>query len=251
MKFSTLLLTFFSLIIIVMLSYSNVQASGISIDNTIVMMQDTTPPPTATPTTTMAPDTMPKTTAEAKPEKEKKEGFNSKTRFGIRAGGVISKQDYESSTPTEDPEGKVGLDLGLLCTIPIGGGFFALQPELHWVQKGYKTPNAVGGELTLNLDYFEIPLLARVNFGGSLKIFAFAGPSFGWLLDGSFDPDNGQDPTDYFKETETSGVVGLGVGIGTFEVDLRYVAGLSDVSDTQNFKDAKNSSFGAGISLKF
>jgi hypothetical protein len=38
----------------------------------------------------------------AEPEKEKKEGFNSKTRFGLRLGGVISKQDYESINPTAD-----------------------------------------------------------------------------------------------------------------------------------------------------
>jgi len=251
MKFSNLLLTFFSLMTIVMLSHYNIQASEISIDNVIVMMQDTTPPTTAP---TMAADTMPKTTAEAKPEKEKKEGFNSKTRFGIRGGGVISKQDYESANTgvlTEDTEGKIGADLGIVVTIPVIGGFFAVQPELHWVQKGYKYINPVAQETKINLDYFEIPVLARFNFGGSLRLFAFAGPSFGWLLDGSYDPDNGLDPTDYLKETETSGVVGAGVGIGTFEFDLRYIAGLSDVSDAQDFKDAKNSSFGAGITLKF
>jgi hypothetical protein len=221
-----------------------------SIATPAVMTLDTTPPATPPPTTAPAPTT---TAAPAPaPEKEKKEGFNSKTRFGIRAGGVISKQDYESSTLSEDTKGKVGLDLGILCTIPIGGGFFALQPELHWVQKGYKVPNTVSGaETTINLDYFEIPVLARINFGGSLKIFAFAGPSFGFLLDGSYDPANGLDPTDYLESTETSGVVGLGVGIGTFEVDLRYIAGLTDVSSTEDFKNAKNSSFGAGISLKF
>ncbi len=246
MKSSNLLLVFFSLIVIVMLNFNNLQARGISIDNSIIMMQDTTPPMA---TTTMAPDTMP-----AKAEKEKKEGFNSKTRVGFRAGGVISKQDYESLNTgvlTEDTEGKIGADLGIVVTIPVIGGFFSVQPELHWVQKGYKYVNPVAQEITTNLDYFEIPVLARFNFGGSLRVFAFAGPSFGWLLDGSYDPDNGGDPTDYLTETETSGVVGAGVGIGTFEFDLRYIAGLSDVSDAQEFKDAKNSSFGAGITLKF
>jgi hypothetical protein len=137
-------------------------------------------------------------------------------------------------------------------TIPVVGGFFAVQPELHWVQKGYKTKiKATGEQVTTNLDYFEIPVLARFNFGGSLRLFAFAGPCFGWVLDGSYDPDNGLDPTDYLKETETSGHVGVGVGIGTFEFDIRYMAGLSDVSNGEEFKDAKNSSYGAGITLKF
>jgi len=249
MKYSTISTKIIGLAIVLMLSIVGLQARSISILAPAKMNLDTTPPAPVVHDTVLV--AQPATTT-TQPEKEKKEGFNSHTRFGIRGGGVISKQDYESTTPTEDNEGKVGLDLALLCTIPIGGGLFAIQPELHWVQKGYKTPSAVSGnEVTTNLDYFEIPLLARINFGGSLKIFAFAGPSFGWLLDGSYDPDNGLDPTDYLKETETSGVVGFGVGIGTFEIDLRYIAGLSDVSDTQDFKDAKNSSFGAGLSLKF
>ena len=193
----------------------------------------------------MHPDTM--------PPKEKNDGFNSKTRFGIRVGGVISKQDYESLNAglfSDDTEAKAGLDLGIVVTIPVIGGFFAVQPELHWVQKGYKF-NYSGIETTTKLDYFEIPVLARFNFGGSLRVFAFAGPCFGWLLDGSYDPENDLDPTDYLKDTETSGHIGVGVGIGTFEVDLRYMAGLSDVSNAEEFKDAKNSSYGAGITLKF
>lgn len=244
MKAYNLLTTIITLTVIILLSQGQAQARH----NTMVgysMIRDTTTPPT----TTMAPDTMP-----AKAEKEKKEGFNSKTRFGIRGGGVISKQDYESSDITvlsEDTEGKVGADLGIVVTIPVIGGFFAVQPELHWVQKGYKYTNTTAQEIKTNLDYFEIPVLARFNFGGSLRIYGFAGPSFGWLLDGSYDPDNGLDPTDYLKETETSGVVGVGVGIGTFEFDIRYIAGLSDVSNAEEFKDAKNSSYGAGITLKF
>ncbi|HEX5113077.1 MAG TPA: porin family protein [Saprospiraceae bacterium] len=245
MKPAQLISFLISMVITVMIGQSNLQAR----DSSEIMSMDTTPP-VMTPTDTLPP-AQPAATTTA--EKEKKEGFNSKTRFGIRGGGVISKQDYESSnTLSEDTEGKIGADLGIVVTIPIVGGFLAVQPELHWVQKGYKANSkSTGEQVTTNLDYFEIPVLARFNFGGSLRLFAFAGPCFGWVLDGSYDPDNGLDPTDYLKETETSGHVGIGVGIGTFEFDIRYMAGLSDVSNGEEFKDAKNSSYGAGITLKF
>lgn len=219
-----------------------------------------TPTPTAAPAPTATPAAVAPATAAAAPadepkkEKEKKDGFNSKTRFGLRGGVIISKQDFESTNVTEDPQSKLGADLGLTISIPIGGGFFMVQPEIHWMQKGYKIDDAGGtlGEVTSTLNYLEIPILARVNFGGSLKLFAFAGPSVGYLLSGTYEDNNGKsDPTDYLDEIEYSGHIGLGVGIGTFEVDLRYIAGLTDIADSANLSDVKNSSYGAGITLKF
>lgn len=211
---------------------------------------DSTPaaPPAA------APAPAPAAAPAPKPEKEKKDGFNSHTRFGIRVGGIISRQEYEGSPVTEDPESKFGADLAILCAIPIGGGFFMLQPEIHWMQKGYKIEDAdIYGDVTSTLNYLEVPLLARVNFGGSVKLFAFAGPSVGYLLSGTYEDElNGEkDVKDYLDDVEYSGHIGVGVGLGTLEVDLRYIAGLSDISDSGNLSDVKNSSFGVGVTLKF
>ena len=212
-------------------------------------------------TATIASDSIPKkdtvyiaaAPAAAAPEKEKKEGFNSHTRFGVRVGGIISRQDFESSNFTEDPESKFGGDLAILAAIPIGGGFFMLQPELHWMQKGFKIEDALtGDDYTSTLNYIELPLLARINFGGSLKVFAFAGPSVGYLISGSYeDANGGQDAQDILDELEYSGYFGIGVGLGTLEVDLRYMAGLSDIADSPTISDVKNSSYGLGLTLKF
>jgi len=256
MKYSTFSTKLPGLVIILMLSLFELQARDASIAAPVVASMDTTPPPTTPPApTTTAVDTTPTTTTTtAEPEKEKKEGFNSKTRFGLRLGGVVSKQDYESTNPLiVEPESKIGYDLAIIASIPIGGGLFMLQPELHWLQKGYKTPSPVSNkDTTTILEYFEIPLLARINFGGSIRIYVFAGPSIGWLIGGKYNPEkNGLDPTDYLEETEVSGYVGLGVGLSNLEVDVRYMAGLSDISSSAEFKDAKNSSFGAGLTLKF
>jgi len=204
------------------------------------------------------PNTMPSdstpTAAPAAAAKDDNDGFNSKTRFGIRGGGIISKTDFENTDdPTEDPQSKIGLDLAIVCAIPIGGGFFMLQPELHWMQKGYKLEDIATGEnITSTLNYIELPLLVRLNFGQSIKLFAFAGPSIAYLLDGELNTaTESLDATEFLNETEYNAHIGLGVGLGTFEVDIRYIAGLSDISDAENLEDVKNSSFGAGITLKF
>lgn len=223
-----------ALVIFMMSSIISIEAQ----DTTMV-----TPAPAAAPAAPPAP----------KPEKEKKDGFNSHTRFGIRAGGIISKTEFESSNPAEDPESKFGGDLAILAAFPIGGGFFMVQPELHWLQKGYKIADVNStDEIISTLNYLELPLLLRVNFGGSLRIFAFAGPSIGYLLSGEIsDGTETWDAADYLDAVEYSGHLGLGVGLGTFEVDIRYMAGLSDISDSQDLSDVKNSSFGAGLTLKF
>lgn len=202
---------------------------------------DTTPPPVPAPTPV------------PEPTKPKKDGFNSHTRFGFRGGGIISKQDYEGPNLAENPESKFGLDLGLVVAIPIGGGFFMVQPELHFLQKGYQIDDAdIYGDVTSTLNYLELPVLARVNFGGSVKLFAFAGPSVGYLISGTYEDDNGSlDPKDYLDDVEYSGHIGAGVGIGTFEIDIRYMAGLNDISDSDDIQDVKNSSVGIGLTLKF
>jgi len=222
--------------------------------NTTPTAIDTTPvvAPAAAPVAPVAPEPAPAAPA-PKAEKEKNDGFNSKFRFGIRGGGIISKTEFESSDPTENPESKFGADLAILCAIPIGGGLINLQPELHWMQKGYNIEDAVTGDnITSTLNYLELPLLLRVNFGGSIRVFAFAGPSVGYLLSGELNTaTESRDATDYLEETEFNAHIGLGVGLGTFEVDIRYMAGLTDISDAENLDDVKNSSFGAGITLKF
>ena len=218
---------------------------------------DTTPAAMDTvPVVTPAPapgTTAPAAAEEPKEKKEKKDGFNSHTRFGVRAGGIISRQAYEGSDVTEDPESKFGIDLAILCAIPIGGGFFMLQPELHWLQKGYQIDDAdFYGDITSTLNYVELPLLARINLGGSLKIFAFAGPSVGYLISGTYEDDFGEkDPTEYLDDVEYSGHFGIGAGLGTLELDIRYIAGLSDIADSDDLSEVKNSSFGVGLTLKF
>jgi len=246
----------FPLLVLSLLLFLSI--TGLTAQNTSPAAVDTTPvaldtTPVALDTTPTVVPAAPAAASEPKPEKEKKDGFNSSTRFGVRAGGIISRQDYEGGPVTEDPQSKFGADIAIVCAIPIGGGFFMLQPELHWLQKGYKIQDAASaGDITTTLNYIELPLLARVNFGGSIKVFAFAGPSIGYLISGTYEDDNGEkDATEYLDDTEVSGHIGIGFGLGTLELDIRYMAGLSDISDSEDLSDIKNSSYGVGLTLKF
>lgn len=174
--------------------------------------------------------------------------YNSEGRFGIRGGVTISKQNFEGGNLTEDPKSKFGADLAILATLPIGDGFFAIQPELHWMQKGSTIEDINGDDVNNTFNYLELPVLLRFNFGGSAKIFLIGGPSVGYLLGGkSGDEDIDKD---FYNELEFGAHIGAGIGLGPIEVDVRYIAGFSDISEVDNL-EVKNSGFGAGVTLKF
>ncbi len=177
-------------------------------------------------------------------------GYNSKGRFGIRAGVTISKQNFDGGSLNEDVTSKFGLDLGILYTLPIGSGLFNLQPELHWMQKGSTIADVNGDDISQTFNYLELPVLVRLNFGGSAKVFVLAGPSIGYLIGVDSDIDNAKD---LYEDIDYSMNIGAGIGLGVFEIDVRYMWGLSDIADATHPSDAaiKNSSFGAGLTFKF
>jgi len=178
------------------------------------------------------------------------EGYNSKGRFGIRAGVTIASQTFEDGNLDDNAKSKFGADAAVIFNIPIGDGFFMFQPELHWLQKGSVISDINGDDVTNTFNYLELPILLRLNFGGSLKLFALAGPSVGYLLGGkSGDTDIDKD---FYQDIEWSGNLGVGIGLGALEVDVRYMAGFSDIADGNgNLGEIKNSAFGAGVTLKF
>jgi hypothetical protein len=176
--------------------------------------------------------------------------YNSKARFGIRGGVIIAKQTFEDGNLDDNAKSKFGADLAAIVNIPIGSGFFMLQPELHWLQKGSQIDDINGDDITNTFNYLELPLLLRFNFGGEAKIFAIGGPSVGYLLSGKTDGDDID--RDLYEDTEWGVHLGVGIGLGALEVDVRYMAGLSDISAVDgDLSEVKNSAFGAGVTLKF
>jgi len=180
-------------------------------------------------------------------------GYNSHGSFGIRGGVTISKQQFDEGNLSEDPKTKFGADVGLIFSLPLGNGTFMLQPELHWMQKGSKISDINGAEVTSTLNYLELPVLLRLNFGGSTKLFVLGGVSAGYLLGGSFKGGSvDEDVKEVFNDLDYAGHLGVGIGLGPIEIDVRYMAGLSDISSSEfNLGKTKNSSFGAGVTLKF
>lgn len=177
----------------------------------------------------------------------------SEAKFGFRAGVNISKQEFKQGNLTVEPKSKFGLDLALVTDLPLGE-IISFGPELHWLQKGYKIED-IGGpieEATATFNYLELPLLVKLNFGEEAKFFVMGGPSVGYILSGKIENDGvGEDPDwDFINRLELGAHLGAGVAVGPLVIDVRYLLGISNISDIPD-TEVHNTGFGGGLSLMF
>ncbi len=182
----------------------------------------------------------------------------------------------------EDKSGQksnLGLVAGAGLNIPItSDGFFSIQPELYYIQKGTRF-NYGNEDTKFYHNHVELPLLLKVNFGTeAVKLYVNAGPSFGYFLGGKIKRDNNTYKIEfnerdialpfepglpalvdagalsgditYGKEQtnrldiglQFGGGVGFDAGPGAVLLDARYGFGLTDLSDFNSSSDAVNKS---------
>jgi hypothetical protein len=120
-----------------------------------------------------------------------------------RAGITSATATAEKSELTTDQNtGSItGVVLGLGYNMPVstlGKVMFSLQPEFNYLQKGYTL--GISGEYNIGeaiyqftgeskqkLNYLEIPVLAKFEYGADkFKVALFAGPSIGFALGGRY-----------------------------------------------------------------
>ncbi len=181
------------------------------------------------------------------------QGTGPGSRVGLRAGVVISKQQFDQGNLDVDPKSKFGLDLALIAEFPIGEAF-AISPEFHWMQKGAKIEDLE--ESTSTLNYLEIPVLAKFIFGQEAGFALFAGPSLGYLIsatDKDGDGNTNDIDLDDYKRTELGAHLGAAIKLGPVYLDARYILGFSNIANFEDDQDLEihNRSYGFGLSLVF
>ena len=156
--------------------------------------------------------------------------------------------------------------------------FLSIQPEILYSQKGFSSSatGLIRYEGDYRLNYLEIPLLVKINFGGEkVKLYVNAGPSIGYLLSGrvkgqgsflglagasldeSIEFTDSPTPLDITELDANRIEAGLNFGGGlgyailgntALFVDLRYNMGLTDFN---NLEQSKNRVFAltAGVQI--
>ncbi|MGE5106442.1 MAG: porin family protein [Sphingobacteriales bacterium] len=160
-------------------------------------------------------------------------------QFGIKAGVNVASW---TGSDADNSKSKIGFNAGALVNIPVSGGF-SVQPELMYSGQGAKEE---GTDSKANLDYLNIPVMAKYTFTGGF--FAETGPQIGFLLSAKVD---GVDLKDQFKSTDFAWGLGVGyqssVGIGG---GVRYNYGFSKLDKDGQLK-AYNGVFQVGIHYMF
>lgn len=174
-------------------------------------------------------------------------------QIGPKAGlniASIGGDDADQILEGQSLDSKTGFAGGLFFMYQFSK-MFAIQPEAYYTMKG-ATYSEGGGELTISLDYIEVPLLFKLLIpieGSNIKPSIFAGPSIGFNMTAKskveFEGESQEnDFKDETKSTEFSlafgGGLGFMVGKNELGVDVRYILGLSTFDDSSDPWDLKN-----------
>ncbi len=185
--------------------------------------------------------------------------------LGVRGGVNLAtsevREKIDGSWNTDMKDYIVGVNAGLVVEIGFSDMFF-LQPEVNYVQKGYKTTiqNGTKSEFTTTMNYVEMPILLKGEFGaGDLKFNAILGPTFSYAFDGKTKFDGETTDIDFGKDNvkqyDIGGMAGIGLGYdvypGTVFLDARLGWGFTNLNDSDNSDNFKWRNRGLNIGVGY
>ncbi len=142
---------------------------------------------------------------------------------------------------------------GLLLRFDVADSF-TIQPEFLLSTKGSRV-QIRGSDQRIRLRYLEIPVLFRYRTPprSTAQFHLFAGPYVARLLDADLDPvspGQSSDVSDGFASFDLGWVIGLGLGVGHGQFDLRYSGGLTDIGDRPDLGGTIPVADGTGVKYR-
>ncbi len=155
--------------------------------------------------------------------------LSSPVNFGLHAGLVSTKADYENSSLSSiKEESKNGMMVGAFLRINLNKWY--VQPELNYVSRKSEV-SLEGIPFDLKTKSLDVPILLgyKIVKLPAFKLRAFAGPVASFKIDDSFKNTLGEIDED-FNGAVWNAKVGAGVDVWKLTLDVDYEFGLSDVS---------------------
>ncbi len=167
--------------------------------------------------------------------------------FGIKGG--VNYSNLKTKDDLTDQNSIMGYQVGVFSRIGAVGMYF--QPELYLGSKGnefIRIENTSGSSVEakgkVKFTTLDLPLLLGTKIGpNKLNLHFMAGPVVSFIVDENTTFDSAyQGVTDFGNyKKQTLGVqAGTGVDLGNLTVDLRYEAGLSNVSQSEKYNQKQN-----------
>lgn len=179
--------------------------------------------------------------------------------FGLKGGVNIAEFSFKEQGTTINQESVNGFTLGAVLEIALGGNIY-LQPEAVFIQKG-SSLKIFNQDNKVNVNYLDIPVLLKIKLLNSnlINVNILAGPSFGLALNGETTSGGqtvdvnfgGEDGLKRFDLGLNAGG-GVGVNLGSVGVfgDVRYLFGVSNISEDSN-REIKNKGLNLSVGLMF
>lgn len=178
--------------------------------------------------------------------------------LGFKGGVNLAKQTFEDGGIEVTSDDITGYTFGAVLEIPLGGNIY-LQPEFILIQKGAKL-DLFGDNIKATVNYIDVPILLELKIinAGPFEVNIHGGPTFGYATNGEITENNVTVDLDFDDDSyrrwevgiNAGGGVGLNLGnIGLFG-DIRYLFGLSNLSDEDEVT-ARNKGFNLSAGLLF
>jgi hypothetical protein len=183
-------------------------------------------------------------------------------QIGPRAGlNIASIGGGDDDFLGESLDSRTGFNVGIFFMYQFSN-IFAIQPEVYYSMKG-ATVNILDVDITLALDYIEVPLLLKVIIpveGSNVRPSIFAGPVLGFNTTAEVEGEEGgqtasEDVSEFVQSTDFGLVFGGGLGfmVGKNELgfDIRYILGLKSFDDSSDELDIKNTAISFNMYFGF
>jgi len=166
--------------------------------------------------------------------------------FGIKGGVNYSK--LKTKDDLTDENSIAGYQVGVFTRV--GGLGLYLQPELYLGSKGSNFikintgSSSVAASGKVRFTTLDVPVLIGTKIGpGKLNLRFMTGPVISFVLNEKTTFDSAyQNVTDFdnYKKQNWAYQAGAGVDVGNLTVDLRYEAGLSNISKSSEYNQKQN-----------
>lgn len=134
-------------------------------------------------------------------------------------------------------QSSTGFAGGVFVGIPVAKSLM-IEPEVLYINKGAGSEDS---DLSLNLNYIEIPVLLRYEFKEDGGPFAYVGPYVGFVAECSTSADTLSFPCaddDIETSTDFGGTIGVGFRKEAWGFDIRYDYGFTDAIKDEKGKNS-------------
>lgn len=155
---------------------------------------------------------------------------NKSFRVGVQAGATFNDLDSPSDIKTQN---RAGLAAGLNAQIPLGE-YVSLQPEALFVQRSVELSRVGNINVVAKHNSIEVPVFIKAHLNSEVSPYLFVGPVAIFNISKSVEANTpaGSTAIEYNPKTfEFAAAGGLGVDVGPFFANARYVYGLTDANE--------------------